>query len=378
MVTADDVLDYIRQAGPVLPKHVADAFSISTLFASAFLSELSSGGGVKASHLKIGGSPLYYTEEHRDRLVDYRGNLHEKEQKTFELLRGERVLDDSKLELLDRVALRKMEDFAIPLAVDVGGERRLFWRYYLVTDAEASERISALIAEGSSSQAVGSVDAAAGSSSSAQSADEQEAPSTVEDAAAPRDPPKAEAASEEPIEKSSAAPEPAKPVREEPARTSPEPVPAGEDSSAHRTSTATQTTSKPKEAARQETIAAKKPEPVRVRHAPDANEALEGDKLGDAVLAYFAERSIGLLYAEVARKNTACFGVARVPSAVGEAEYYFYAKDKKSITDKDVKEAYAESAILGYPLLYLAKGSIAKSATELVGSKIKSCVLVEL
>lgn len=339
MVTADDVLDYVHQAGPVLPKHVADAFSISTLFASAFLSELSSSGSVRASHLKIGGSPLYYTDEHRDRLVDYRSNLHEKEQKTFELLRSERVLDDSRLELLDRVALRKMEDFAIPLAVDVGGERRIFWRYYLVPDAEASERIGESIAQGS-----------APAPEPADDVHER----AVEDEPAPAPPETHEA--------------PAEPEADAP----PAPQRKAHDPEAERAAP------KPKQSARQETINSKKPEPVRVRHAADAADALEGDKLGEAVLAYFSERSVELLHAEIARKNTACLGVACVPSAVGEAEYYFYAKAKKSITDKDVKEAYAESSILGYPLLYLAKGTIAKSATELVGSKIKGCVLVEI
>jgi hypothetical protein len=342
MVTAQDVLEYISQAGPVLPKHVAEAFGISTLFASAFLSELSSKQSIRTSHLKIGGSPLYYTIEHRDRLVDYRANLHEKEQKTFELLRSERVLDDTSLELLDRVALRKMQDFAVPLAVDVGGVRRIFWKYYLATDDEAT----AIIAEILSSV--------------------RETPPTPEE-------PTEEDLREErdvPVERIT---EPQ--LSQQPQTTTvPEPVPqpANEEPESGSKS----------EPARSETEAKPKEEQARINiervtHAPDASEALTTDPLGKQLLVYFEEKAIRIIEAEVARKNT-CLGICSVPSPVGDLDYYFYAKDKKSITDKDVKEAFAEAAILGYPLLFIAKGDVKKSAIELVSSKIKGSIIIEL
>lgn len=385
MVTANEVLEYIKQAGPVLPKHVAEAFGISTLFASAFLSELSSKGHVLTSHLKIGGSPLYYTSEHRDRLVDYRGNLHEKEQKTFELLRSERVLDDPSLELLDRVALRKMEDFAVPLAVDVGGERRIFWKYYLVGDDEATPLISKIIstprahskdeddeAESSDireseareesheeSRKTGVSASSESFERAAESDRESESVASVRESDVSSEP----KLSGSPRDSGSATP-PESSKSDAPASEQPKPASAAHEA--------------PRKSEAQSTIGIPKPKPVQIKHAPDASGELSGDKLGDRVLAYFEERGIGVLFAEIGKKNTISLGVCRVPSAVGDVEYYFYAKDKKSITDKDVKEAYAESAILGYPLLYLAKGSVHKNATELVGSKLKGCVIVEI
>ena len=376
MVTAHDVLEYISQAGPVLPKHVAEAFGISTLFASAFLSELSSKKSIKTSHLKIGGSPLYYTDEHRDRLVDYRANLHEKEQKTFEMLRSERILDDSKLELLDRVALRKMEDFAVPLAVDVGGTRRIFWKYYLAADDEAARAVSELL--------------------SSEQGETQSAASTaahVSDAgsdATESEPAQPDPAEHEPSEPESvvAGPSKAEPPEEPAVRTvAPERVePAIEGTSERAESTATpEPTNKPeghkneseKPRERREAQARIPVENVRITHAPDATEALTTDPLGKDVLAYFNEKGIGIIEAEVVRKNT-CLGVCSVPSPIGDLDYYFYAKEKKSITDKDVKEAFAEAAILGYPLLYIAKGDVKKNATELIGSKIKGSIIIEL
>ena len=375
MVTAHDVLEYISQAGPVLPKHVAEAFGISTLFASAFLSELSAKKSIKTSHLKIGGSPLYYTDEHRDRLVDYRANLHEKEQKTFEMLRSERILDDSKLELLDRVALRKMEDFAVPLAVDVGGTRRIFWKYYLAADDEAANAVSELLSSEQGQTQSAASSAAHVSDSGSNVEPEPSLPEPSEQA--PTKPSIASPQTAEPPEGHEQAIPPTAPERDElaaeetPERakstTTPEPTkkPEGQKNEPE----------KPKE--RREAQARIPVENVRITHAPDATEALTTDPLGKDVLAYFNEKGIGIIEAEVVRKNT-CLGVCSVPSPIGDLDYYFYAKEKKSITDKDVKEAFAEAAILGYPLLYIAKGDVKKNATELIGSKIKGSIIIEL
>ena len=334
MVTANDVHDYITQAGPVLPKHVAEAFGISTLFASAFLSELSGSKKVLTSHLKIGGSPLYYTEDHKDRLVDYRGSLHEKEQKTFALLRSEHVLDDSKLELLDRVALRKMEDFAVPLAVDVGGERRIFWKYYLVSDDETARIIGELLGAERRETEV------------PEEREEPEEPEVIE--------PQAEVVEEQP-----------QPARSEPEETAREPA-----SEPDVVETAQPEKPKPRETQAKITV-------ENVSHAPDAAEALRADAMGKKILSYFEEKGITLPYAEVIRKNT-CMGVCSVPSPIGELDYCFYGKEKKTITDKDIKEAYAEAAILGYPLLYIAKGDVKKSATDLLANTIKGSIIIEL
>jgi hypothetical protein len=374
MVTAEDVRTYISQAGPVLPKHIAEAFGISTLFASAFLSELSSDNRILTSHLKIGGSPLYYTAEHRDRLVDYRGNLHEKEQKTFELLRSEKVLDDSALELLDRVALRKMEDFAVPLAVDVDGARRIFWKYYLTPD----DQITALISEILEAEVA---DARAAEAAQSERSADQKRAGVEEDASGH------ETLDEHGLEAhhDSTRAESSHRIGTQPSNTSAARASDPSDRTSDRSldqarSTTPQAVHKPVEKKvreAQSTISTVTPSNVTVTQAPDASEALNEDPLGRRVLEYFTERTIRIIEAEVVRKNT-CQGVCSVPSPVGELDYYFFAKDKKSITDKDVKEAFAEAAILGYPLLFIAKGDVKKSATELIGSKIKGSVIIEL
>ena len=361
MVTAQDVLEYISEAGPVLPKHVAEAFGISTLFASAFLSELSGNNAVLTSHLKIGGSPLYYTPEHRDRLVDYRGNLHEKEQKTFALLRSEQILDDSELELLDRVALRKMEDFAVPLAVDVGGSRKIFWKYYLLSD-EQSARIIGEMLERAATPQTSEPQQEPGEDAS------EEASVPVQEHTTPTEPPAQDSVGAREGASEQMASGLPRETRE--AHVHPDPSGSEETRTPPDAVRGSGAVSKTRERQSKITIT-----PEHVTQAPEASEILSQDPLGKRVYEHLSKNGIRIIEADVPRKNS-CLGVCSVPSPIGELDYYFFAKEKKSITDKDIKEAFAEATLLGYPLLYIASGEVKKSASDLFEKKIKGSLMI--
>jgi len=58
--THERILEILREKGPSLPINVAKELEMNSLFISAFLSELSSQKRVKISHMKVGGSPLYF------------------------------------------------------------------------------------------------------------------------------------------------------------------------------------------------------------------------------------------------------------------------------------------------------------------------------
>jgi len=123
----------LESRGPSLPVHIAKAISMSSLFASAFLSELSSEGIVKISHMKVGGSPLYFLPGQEDKLVNFIKFISPKEREAFELLRSKSILEDEKQHPAIRVALRALKDFA--LAFKKGD--KLFWRYFLANEKEA-------------------------------------------------------------------------------------------------------------------------------------------------------------------------------------------------------------------------------------------------
>ena len=56
----EKIINIIQEKGPRLPMQIAGELKINSLFISAFLSELSNQKRIKISHLKVGGSPLYF------------------------------------------------------------------------------------------------------------------------------------------------------------------------------------------------------------------------------------------------------------------------------------------------------------------------------
>lgn len=126
---------------PVLPTEVAKELGTNSMLASAMLSEMSEKGLLKVSHLKVGSSPLYYHPGHPEHLLGYVQHLNEKDRKTVSLLQEKGVLRDADLDPLTRVSLRNIKDFASPLDVTINGVKELFWKFYLLSDEQASEAI---------------------------------------------------------------------------------------------------------------------------------------------------------------------------------------------------------------------------------------------
>jgi len=135
------ILFYIRQNGPVLPVHISKAFNSDTLFAGAILSELIANKLVKVTFCKIGGSPLYYLPGQESKLTMVRDYLSQRPRQAFDILREKKVLRDSACEPWQRVALREIKDFAIPLDVTIGNNNELFWKWYTLSDEEAKQLI---------------------------------------------------------------------------------------------------------------------------------------------------------------------------------------------------------------------------------------------
>lgn len=137
----EKIIQLIRAKGPVLPSQISKEIEANTIMASAYLSELSSNNLVKISSIKIGGSPLYYLPGQEHRLQDFVNNLHEKERKSYDLLKEKKVLRDSSLDPVFRVTLRNIKDFAVPLKVDHKGSSEIFWKWYLMSNKEAEDMI---------------------------------------------------------------------------------------------------------------------------------------------------------------------------------------------------------------------------------------------
>ena len=141
METRDIILEIVKAKGPVIPVQISKEIGSNILMASAHLAELTASGKLKISHIKVGGSPLYYLSGQESILQKFTLNMNDKEKKAYELLSQTRILRDSEQEPVVRVALREIKDFAVPLNVNYNDKREIFWKWYLISNEEAEHLI---------------------------------------------------------------------------------------------------------------------------------------------------------------------------------------------------------------------------------------------
>lgn len=125
-------MNFIETNGASLPVEIAKTIDTSTLFTSAFLSELTSEQKLKTSHMKIGSSPAYYIKGKENTLEKYAQYLKSKEKEAHDLLKEKKFLIDSDQTTAIRVALRSIKDFAKPLEKN----NKLIWRYFTSEENE--------------------------------------------------------------------------------------------------------------------------------------------------------------------------------------------------------------------------------------------------
>jgi hypothetical protein len=146
MLVQDQILSFLKAAGPTLPAKVAKNIKTDVLIASAHLADLVSQGKVKLSNLKVGGSPLYYLPGYESQLFPFAaGNINPKDLAVLEQLKFSKVLRETDLDLLPKVALRALKDFAVPLHVRFQGQMELFWKWHMASDDDTNRVIGAIL-----------------------------------------------------------------------------------------------------------------------------------------------------------------------------------------------------------------------------------------
>ena len=132
--TKEKILRFLRIRGPSLPVHIAGEIGQSILFTSAFLSELLSEKKIKISNLRVGSSPVYFIPGQERGLEKYSQHLKSKEKEAFLLLKQKKFLKDIDQLPAIRVALRAINDFAIPFKPINSDD--IFWRFFTVPESE--------------------------------------------------------------------------------------------------------------------------------------------------------------------------------------------------------------------------------------------------
>ena len=138
MPSHQQVLEFIKQHGPVTPNDVRQGLKLQDNFlAGALLSELVEQGKLNFSNLSHGTSKFYYDPEQPETLEAVSQFLGEKDQKAYQLLKKEQVVRAADLTPLMRVAVMQVKDYSRQLILGTPEGEQEFYRYYLIAQEEA-------------------------------------------------------------------------------------------------------------------------------------------------------------------------------------------------------------------------------------------------
>ncbi len=326
-IKREEVLRVVKTRGPVIPNEIKKVLKVGdTILLGAMLSELATNGFVKVSKTKLGGSPFYYDPARPESLERIAVHLNEKERRSYELLRAQGILCDEEQDALTRVTLRAIKDYAVPLTVTTPTGPKLFWKYFILSDAEAERRIR---------QHLGT---------------KQETP---------------EARREEPAGAARQAPTMARPAANRPTAGSTVDASAHESRQttdaqpAHSSPTPPRTLSR---APRQKQLPHATTPARRPRTPRAAPSLLPKDPFLETITAFLTKRGIAILDATVVRKNRELDLIVSLPTPVGKATYYCKAKRKKKSADGDLASAQLHGLTRQLPVLYLSTGEVTKKA----------------
>ncbi len=383
MTVNDKILEFLKQIGPTLPTKVAKNIDSSILMASAHLADLVSQKKVSLSSLKIGGSPLYYLPGQEEQLFDFAaGNMNPKNYVVLEKLKEEKVLKESDLDLLEKVALRSLKDFAVPLQVRTEEKVELFWRWHILSKDETNELVAEILGPKKEEQKISEL------TEPAEAIEPIEAPELSESEESLRKEPGSESGQKTLIEpqtsevsKSDAK---TKEIKKEDVK---ENLKLDDSKNKNKDKEEVQNKNKEKEESlkdkkkddlqEEESSEEEKKEEIRVKKL-ELEELLEKKSRKKRVVkeeqflpvleTFFKGLEISIQKKELIRKNSEMNFLISVPSAVGSMTYFCKAKSKKKCDEKDVSSAYMEAQIKKLPLLFLYSNELGKKATEMLKS----------
>jgi len=326
--TKDDVLNFVKLNGPVVPNEIRKKLGADTFIIGAMLSELLGEKKLKVSNTKVGSSPAYYAPGQEFKLQNLFQYLNEKDQRAYELLRGRVILRDYSLSPLMRVVMRSIRDFAVPVEVSVGGQREIFWKWYLLSNQQAEAMIKQQL----------------------------------------------HVPEKEPV------PKEGKPVQDVLAKK--EVMHTQEPIKPHQPDVAGKPVVLEKKAPEQKVLAQKelippKEEPVKEKTRQKPRKEKTSLFL-EQVKGFFAQSHIEIIETSIIKKSSEIDFIITVPSAIGKARYYCKAKSKKSITEGDLSTAYVTGESKKLPVLFLSSGTLSKRAKEMLTKEFTSMNVQEL
>ncbi|MBI2208042.1 hypothetical protein HYU50_00950 [Candidatus Woesearchaeota archaeon] len=335
MTANDDILNLVKQKGPILPAQVSKHIKDNILMTSARLSELLSNKKIKISSIKVGGSPLYYVDGQESKLQNYADNLGSKEKEAYNLLKEKKVLRDSALEPAIRVALRIIKDFSIPLQVNYDNRTEVFWKWYLAQNNETQEIIRQILSKKEEivQQKI--------------QAETQKKEITKEDA----------------IQKESIAKK-----YETQSTTQKQDTTEKQDELIQKTA---ETTAKTGE------DTAKKPD-IKREQAKKPGQTIDKNYLLNKTSNFFNRNKINKIDEKEIKKNSEMDFIVELETSIGKAKYFCKSKNRKKVNESDLSTAMMQAQSKGLPLIFVTTGKISKKAKEMLNTDFKNIIYKEI
>ena len=385
----ESILDYIRINGPSVPMELAHHIKKESIFASAMLSELVSKGKLKISHLMVGRSKLYLIPGQEDQLERFADHLNEKDKRSYDLLKEQKVIRDRGQETLVRVSLRNIRDFAVPLEVSFGTEKELFWKWYLCTNHEAESLIKHIMGY-KSPDAQPDEDLKTDSLRQKEDLEKYKDKETKQDSLE-ENKTKEHQIKEHQIKEQASEPAGSKDKQEgtkalesesyegELSKKPKERIQEVQESSGSLTKEETKLRQEQKGMAKNSDRSSGTQRRLQGESEPgDIAMTPIDDEFSKKVKAYFEAHDVAILGFEIIRKNSDMDLDIELSTSVGKLRYYCKARKKKTINDGDIASAYVTGQLKKLPILFLTDGKLTKKAEEKAYKELPSVTICYL
>ena len=328
-----DKILFMARESPLTPTQVAKAIGKDSWIASAMLSALVEKGLLKISHVKIGSTPLYYAPNHSDQLQRFSSYLNEKDRRVYDLLKEKKILRENALDPLSRVCVKNIKDFARPLEVSFNNVKEIFWKWYLLPDAEAEPIIRGILTG------------------------QQPAPQPEPSPSQPEPTPEPTPPSPESV--SHPQPEPGPILEQETKKVKPEKQKIKPEK--HKASPERPKTKKPPKKETQKRIVDKIKEIIKKPKTIKGSDAFLKQ-----LVKYFENNNIKIIEQLEQKRKSEFEFIVEIESSIGALTYFCHAKDKKKIGEADMSNAFVQGQLTKLPVLFLVTGTLTKQAEKMM------------
>jgi len=314
----EKVLVVVKRLGPCVPNEVRKELGLSdSIIVGATLSELLRAGRIATTTVRKGSSSLYYDPNNPFSLEKASQYLNEKDVRTYNLLKKNKVLSDNNVDPLTRVGLRNIKDFSKKLTINYKNQELVFWRYFLVSQEEAvsiiKDRLGILKKKIDKKEEI-----------------------------------KSEVVQEKVVEK------PKEIVKE----------------------VTKEKIVKPREEIQKKLSEKEKENEEEVIEKNNLKEI--SDEFYKKIKNYFDKNNIKVVEQKLIRKNSEIDFIILLPSPLGEVKYFCKAKSKKKSNDGDLASAKMQGLSQNLPTAYLTTGEVTKKAKAMLDNELKGIVVKEL